>query len=599
MGARSVKWAALLAVLCVAATGAWAEDEPLTGDATREYLLDEVPNFPTIIRDQWSNRIPTSPFETQRSNYGLLRENLPERPITLTESIALALQHNTGLRIQALNPVSAAAQVRKAYSQFDPEFFGDASKQRVNTPVQTISPFTNEDPDAGGGEQPSLFSDQVDWNAGLRKRLLTGGLLAGSWTNSRLSTNPTVVNQVNPDYVTGLNLSINQPLLRDFGWRFALLVVDVAQIGEEQSYQIYKAQVAGLVENVERAYWTYVLAIESTRVQQRGLDLAKELLRQNQSRFNVGSLPRTAVLESEAEVARREADLVRSSALQRIARDNLRALINARQEDDEALIMIAPADQPAVTTTVFDLDESLRVAYVQRPELLAARANVDGRGVERKIAENRLLPRFDLVGSLGLNGLGGDDAGVLPTPAPGQTPNPFGNFIPNPQVLGGYSRSLELLTDGRYYQYLIGAQLVIPLDNASAKADYAQAKVNSESARLSLLQTEENVTLEITQAVNNLKALLRRIDATRVARELAEENVRNQQARYDVGLATTKDLIDFQDRLTQAEQAEVEAVAAYAIELARLHFAEGTLLERRSVALDRTPQEDAPWWARF
>lgn len=599
MGARSVKWAALLAVLCVAATGARAEDEPLTGDANREYLLDEVPNFPTIIRDQWSNRIPTSPFDSQRSNYGLLRENLPERPITLTESIALALQHNTGLRIQALNPVSAAAQVRKAYSQFDPEFFGDASKQRVNTPVQTISPFTNEDPDAGGGSQPSLFSDQVDWNAGLRKRLLTGGLLAGSWTNSRLSTNPTVVNQVNPDYVTGLNLSINQPLLRDFGWRFALLVVDVAQIGEEQSYQIYKAQVAGLVENVERAYWTYVLAIESTRVQQRGLDLAKELLRQNQSRFNVGSLPRTAVLESEAEVARREADLVRSSALQRIARDNLRALINARQEDDESLIMIAPADEPAVTTTVFDLDESLRVAYVQRPELLAARANVDGRGVERKIAENRLLPRFDLVGSLGLNGLGGDNAGVLPTPAPGQTPNPFGNFIPNPQVLGGYSRSLELLTDGRYYQYLIGAQLVIPLDNASAKADFAQAKVNSENARLSLLQTEENVTLEITQAVNNLKALLRRIDATRVARELAEENVRNQQARYDVGLATTKDLIDFQDRLTQAEQAEVEAVAAYAIELARLHFAEGTLLERRSVALDRTPQEDAPWWARF
>ena len=119
------------------------------------------------------------------------------------------------------------------------------------------------------------------------------------------------------------------------------------------------------------------------------------------------------------------------------------------------------------------------------------------------------------------------------------------------------------------------------------------------ASRLSLLQTEENVTLEITQAVNNLKALLRRIDATRVARELAEENVRNQQARYDVGLATTKDLIDFQDRLTQAEQAEVEAVAAYAIELARLHFAEGTLLERRSVALDRTPQEDAPWWARF
>ena len=301
-------------------------------------------------------------------------------------------------------------------------------------------------------------------------------------------------------------------------------------------------------------------------------------------------------------MARREANLVRASALQRIARDNLRALINARQSDTEGLIMIAPADKPTVTTTTFNLTESLRVAYDTRPELLAARANVDGRQVERKIAENRLLPRLDLIGSIGLNGLGGTDAGlVAPTPTVpiGQpTPTP-GSFLPNQQVLGGYSRSLELLTDGRYYQYLIGAQLVVPLDNAAAKADYSQAKVNAEAARLSLRQTEENVTLEITQSVNNLKAALKAIEATRVARELAEENVRNQQARYDVGLATTKDLIDFQDRLTQAEQAEIAALTTYTIEQARLYYSEGTLLDRRNVALARNAAESAPWWARF
>ena len=591
------------AVISIAAALAWAEDAPLTGDSTREYLLDEVPNFPTILKDQWSSRVPTGPRDQGRSNYGLLAEDMEERPITLAESIALALEHNTGLRIAALSPVAATNQVRKAYSQFDPEFFGDTSKQRTNSPVQTISPFTNEDP-LNASSDLSLFNSEVDWNAGLRKRLLTGGLLSGQWTNAKLNSNPTVVNLVNPDYVTALNLSLTQPLLRDFGWRFALLVVDVAQIGEEQAYQQYKENVSGLIENVERAYWTYVLAIENVRVELRGLDLAKELLRQNQGRFNVGSLPRTAVLESEAEVARREANLVRATALQRIARDNLRALINARQSDTEGLIMIAPADKPAVTTTTFDLQDSLRVAYDQRPELLAARANVDGRQVERKIAENRLLPRLDLIGSIGLNGLGGTDAGLVaptPTVAPGQptpTPGSF-NFLPNPQVLGGYSRSLELLTDGRYYQYLIGAQLVIPLDNAAAKADFSQAKVNAEAARLSLRQTEENVTLEITQSVNNLKAALKAIEATRVARELAEENVRNQQARYDVGLATTKDLIDFQDRLTQAEQAEIAALTTYTIELARLYYSEGTLLDRRNVALARNAAESAPWWARF
>jgi outer membrane protein TolC len=588
------------AVLCIAAPLAWAEDAPLNGDSMREYLLDDVPNWGQVLGDQWSDRIPTGPFDTGRSNYGLLNEDMAERPITLAESIALALEHNTGLRIAALSPVAATNQVRKAYAQFDPEIFGDSSKQRTNSPVETISPFTSGVRSAS----PSLFNNTVDWNAGIRKRLLTGGLLSGQWTNSRIFSNPTVVNLVNPDYITALNLSLSQPLLRDFGWRFALLVVDVAQIGEDQAYQQYKENVSGLIENVERAYWTYVLAIENVRVEVKGLDLAKELLRQNQGRFNVGSLPRTAVLESEAEVARREANLVRASALQRIARDNLRALINARQDDTEGLIMIAPADKPTVTTTAFDLRDSLRVAYEQRPELLAARANVDGRRVERKIAENRLLPRLDLIGSIGLNGLGGDNTGLAqptPTTAPGQptpTPGSF-NFIPNPQVLGGYNRALELLTDGRYYQYLIGAQLVIPLDNAAAKADYAQAKVNAEAARLSLRQVEENVTLEITQSVNNLKAALKAIEATRVARELAEENVRNQQARYDVGLATTKDLIDFQDRLTQAEQSEIAALTTYTIELARLYFSEGTLLDRRNVSLARNASESAPWWARF
>src|SRR5262249_56626829 len=152
------------------------------------------------------------------------------------------------------------------------------------------------------------------------------------------------------------------------------------------------------------------------------------------------------------------------------------------------------------------------------------------------------------------------------------TPSIFqGAFIPNTQVLGGYGRSLDLLTNGRWYQYQFGAVIEVPIDNADAKARYAEAKVNSEGARLSLSQLEENVTLEITQSVNNLKAYLKSIEATRIARELAEENVRNQQARYDVGLATTKDLIDFTERLTEAQRTEIESLTNYNIELARLY----------------------------
>jgi outer membrane protein len=585
---RTVLAAAALAVTVAAAAAvARAEELAPPPDATRTRLLNEVPNFPQVLKDQWSRAVPSDTFDAERGNYGLLNDHAAPRPITLEESIALALQNNTGLRIEKLSPIAASNRVRAAYAQFDPFAFGGGQKQRTNTPSGTLSPFTT-DAGAGGFPPPDLFNQEATWNLGVGKKLLTGGALQAEWTNARLFSNPNVINLLVPSYSTTLGLTLNQPLLRDFGWRFALLVVDVAQISEEAAFYDYKEQVSTLVENVERAYWAYVLAIENVRVEVKGLDLAKELLRQNEGRFKVGSLPRTAVLESEAEVARREADLVRSRALERIARDNLRALVNAKQGTD-SLLMIEPADKPGVPPVDLDLDQSLKVAYTQRPELIAARLNVDGSRVQRKIAENKLLPRFDFVGSLGLNGLGGDNSGI--------PPSQFGRV--NPQVLGGYGRSLELLTDGRYYQYLFGARLEIPIDNAAAKADYAQAKINTESARLSLEQLEENVTLEITQSVNNLKALLKSIEATRIARELAEENVRNQQARYDVGLATTKDLIDFTDRLTQAQQAEIESLTLYNTELARLRLAKGSLLEDRNVELDRAAPEQPAWWAQF
>jgi outer membrane protein len=575
----------LLTACVIALTGVGAAEEP-PPDPVRVRLLDDVPNYAKVLKDQWSTTIRPAYTEREAAHYGLLTDKATPRAITLEESIALALENNTGLRIQKLNPIAATARVRRAYAQFDPEVFGNVQKTRNNQLTNTVN-------DISSGNSFDIFFQEIDWNAGARKTLLSGGRLTGQWTNARVSSDPTFVNLLIPEYNTGLNLTLNQPLLRDFGWRFALLVVDVAQIDEERALYDYRADVSVLVENVERAYWTYVLAIESVAVEERGLELAKELLRQNEGRFKVGALARTAVLESEAEVARREADLVRSRALQRIARDNLRALINARDASADALIMVEPADNPTVAAAVVNLDESLRTAYTERPELIAARLDVDGRAVERKIAENALLPRLDLVGSVGTLGLGGN------AQPPIISPGGFGSSFANPQARGGYGRSLELLTDGRFYQYLVGAQISIPIANAAAKANYAQAKVNSEGARLSLERLEEDVTHEITESANNLEAFLKAIEARRIARELAEENVRNQQARYDVGLATTKDLIDFQDRLTQAQRAEVDALTGYNIELARFRFAQGTLLSDRNIVLERTEPEPPPWWARF
>jgi outer membrane protein len=552
----------------------------------RVQLLDEVPNYAEILAHQWINGPPHAATEAEQSteHYGRLLDSGAPQALSVDDAVALAIQHNTNLRIQRLGPLSAAAQVRRARAVFDAVLFGDVSRSRQTTPASTV--LTATDITAFN----ALYTQSSYFDTGVRKTFVTGGQVSLLWTNNRLLANPSIVNPLVPQYTTTLGLSLNQPLLRDFGWRYALLLVEVAEDTERAAYHQYEASLATLITQVERAYWAHVLAIEQVRVQEQGLALANEVLRQNQGKFNVGALPRTAVLEAETEVARREAILIQARNFRDVTKDNLRALINYPAPSAGPLALIEPGDRPTVSPYDVNLDRSLRTALEQRPELLAARLAIRSQGLQEKIAENQLLPRLNFVGAMGVNGLSGSPQSVTFS---GQTiPVP-------PELSGGYGRSLEFMTDGRFYNYSAGATVEVPLGNSQAKADYATAKINFEQARLSLQNLEETVTLEIKLAVSNLGSDLKSIDATRIARELAEENVRNQQARYDVGLATTKDLLDFQDRLTQARAAEVQALTAYNIDLAEMRRVEGTLLSARNVIVERAAPGGVPWWEEF
>ena len=144
-----------------------------------------------------------------------------------------------------------------------------------------------------------------------------------------------------------------------------------------------------------------------------------------------------------------------------------------------------------------------------------------------------------------------------------------------------------------------GLRLQVPLSNALAESQYTQTRIARSEAELNHRQLLSNVTLEVRQAVADLVSSRQRIDTTRLARELAEENLRNQQKRHAVGMATTKDLLDFQTRLTSARAAEVQAKVDHALAVSRWRRARGQLLGYYQVVLERPGRHPAPWFARF
>lgn len=64
-------------------------------------------------------------------------------------------------------------------------------------------------------------------------------------------------------------------------------------------------------------------------------------------------------------------------------------------------------------------------------------------------------------------------------------------------------------------------------------------------------------------------------------------------------MVTTKDLLDYHDKLTQARAAEVQALTTYNSDLAEMRRVEGTLLSALNVLIERATPEAAPRWVRF
>ncbi|MEO2167079.1 MAG: TolC family protein, partial [bacterium] len=234
------------------------------------------------------------------------------------------------------------------------------------------------------------------------------------------------------------------------------------------------------------------------------------------------------------------------------------------------------------------LETALETAMENRPEIHAARLAVRTGEINVSLNKNQLLPQVDIYGMGGVNGLGG-------VGRPGD--NPFSGQPYNDEFAGSYSESLNRMVDGRNYSYAAGIRIEVPIGNAGARANFRQARIVSEQMAARYRQQVSDVALDVSQSLGDLKSDLERMKATRIAREFSEENLRNQSKRYDVGMATTTDLLKFQNDVASSKLAEIRSVIDYNNSLARFERSQGSILERFNVEIAPRGKTDFPWWS--
>jgi outer membrane protein len=459
------------------------------------------------------------------------------RALSLQDCLAEALKHNFDVRVERYAPAIAQLSLDAAYAGYDPtlSITGTHSHNNPGGAFGTNGAAVSNDNylDSNlGGLLPSGATYKLDGN--ITKYYTPDGGSAGAG------------GQVGA-------MSLTQPLLKNLWIDSTRLGISAAKSQLKQSEQGLRLQLITTVTAVETAYYELIYAIENLEVEKEALDLAQTQLDQDTQRMHIGTLAQLSVELDESQVAQSRANLITAEFTLASDQNTLKNLItdNYNQWHD---MDVKPAESLEAVRQLFDVQDSWSKGLAARPDFLQAKLILEQQGIQIKYDRNQLFPEIDLVGSFGYNGAGQGFDDVL---------NQFGT------------------ANRPFYSY--GGQLSMPLSNLGPRSALKSDKAVEQQDLLKLKELEQNVMVEIDNAVKQAQSAWESVDATKQARIYAEAALDAEQKIYAVGKATTFEVLQYQNNLTAARSQEIRALANYNEALSNLAQQEGSTLERRNL----------------
>lgn len=485
------------------------------------------------------------------------------KELTLETCILHAVKNNLGVAVEVLNPELRDISISQAREKFLPSLRFSFQTRETNTASYSWI------------EAAEKMSTSYDYyEAQISQVIPTGGSFSVSLDTYKNDSNRKY-QTYNPVFGSTLGFSLTQPLLKDFGFRVARKDILLAYNNREISEKDLKKALLDTIYNVEEAYWSLVSSVENLEVNKQSLKLARDLLVKNQKEVEIGTLAPKEILSSQAEVARREADILQAEALVKNSSARLKMIINL--PEGERITEIIPVDKPAFEKREVNQEEAFRTALENRPDLQTLRIGLKNKEIELGYAKNQLLPSLDLRAEYWSPGISGTE--ILYSGGNPLTGDKEGT-IPR-----GVSGALKDAFNFKYSNWSISLTLDIPLNTVFSRAAYANAKVSMKQAALKLKKQEQQALLEIENAVRAVETDYKRVHAYTVARELAEKKLEAEESKLKAGLSSNYFVLTYQRDLTLARTAELRAIIDYNLSLSQLDKALGITLKNRNIRI--------------
>jgi len=466
--------------------------------------------------------------------------------LTVDEAVKMATDHNIELAAERLDPQISDTQVAAATAAFRPVFnTGVQRNNQLQPPVSFLVPTPTR-------------VDAVTSTVGLSQSLpWYGASYNVAWNGVHTNSN-SFLNSFNPVLQAGLLLTVSQPVLRDRAIDAAREQIQSSHIDRDVAGTRLRETAVHTVASVKSAYWNLVSARANVEARQTALELARELVRVNKAKVDVGQSPPLDLVSAQAEVASDQEQLIIAETAVKQVEDQLRRLIFDTSDRSVWSISIEPVDSPPLGLAAPDLEAAVSAALRDRTDLQRARKGIETADLGLRFAGSQRLPDVRLNASYTASGLGGTQ--VLRTGG-------FPGTIVGPGDATGFASVMNQVLTGRYPTWAVGVSVAYPIGPSAEDAAYARAKLQGAQSREQLKSAESQAIQQVRDAWRQIGMNARRIETTRAARELAEQRLDAERKRFDVGMSTSFLVIQAQRDLAQAKTNELAAILAYDLAL--------------------------------
>ncbi len=484
--------------------------------------------------------------------------------------LATITETQTDLSVLSATPLSPGSPI----PQYDPSVFAQANL------AQQIYP--EADPFSTGSNVVSLHS--LTESAGYQQGFSTGGLLNVSFANNWLSEYSTRLN-LNPFTTASLNLTFTQPLLRGFGIGLNKRFIRMAKNEVNIADDVFQQQLISTVSDVIRLYWDLVSLKQDLAVKKESLDAAQRLYQDTKHENEQGTQAAVEVTSALANVASTKQAYINEQGMVLQQELLLKEVLTRRGISDPAVASaniepITPIESPE-RETVEPLASLLEQASKDRPDVALAEKQEENTRLSLKGSRNELLPDLSLIASMQNNGgVGSSNPNFIPNSV-------LGIGAPSADLLGGYSTALSQIFQRSFPSYSVGVQLNVPIRNRVAKADVTRDELQYRQTEARFQQLKSQVRLQVGNAYIALQQAKTSYSAALQARKLQEQALDVERAKFQSGVATAYELIQYLANLAQAKSSEITALGVYSKAKAALQRAVGSILIDHNVNVEK------------